>query len=140
METWMTVIGGTLADKGHALVFGPGRNPINFVSVRDVAALVALPLATGAMPDETVEIGGPGEPGLRHRGRAPHRGPWQARPRSNTSRCRSARDVGPRPPVLPDVRAASAAAVVMNTTDMTFDAKVRDRFPSLPATTLKDLL
>jgi hypothetical protein len=26
LETWIAVIGGELANKGHALVFGPGKN------------------------------------------------------------------------------------------------------------------
>jgi hypothetical protein len=36
METWLGIIDGTVEGSGHALVFGPGTNPVNFVS-RDVA-------------------------------------------------------------------------------------------------------
>ena len=45
----MTVIGGTLSDQGRALVFGLGRNPINFVSVRYLAAVMALSVQDPAM-------------------------------------------------------------------------------------------
>src|SRR4029453_4997252 len=42
LETWIAIIGAKLADRGQALIFGPGRNPINFVSVHDVAAVADL--------------------------------------------------------------------------------------------------
>ncbi len=44
LETWVTVIGGTLSDQGHALVFGPGRNPITLT----VTVAAASPLGGGA--------------------------------------------------------------------------------------------
>src|SRR6266568_1722785 len=37
LETWIGVTGAKLAGKGQALVFGPGRNPVNFVAAEDVA-------------------------------------------------------------------------------------------------------
>jgi uncharacterized protein YbjT (DUF2867 family) len=58
LETWTTIIGGPLAEKGHALVFGPGRNPINFVAVKDVAQVVARAVRDGRLERDTVEIGG----------------------------------------------------------------------------------
>jgi putative NAD(P)-binding protein len=42
LETWSAVIGAKLASNGQALVFGQGRNPVNFVSAHDVAAVVDL--------------------------------------------------------------------------------------------------
>jgi uncharacterized protein YbjT (DUF2867 family) len=140
LETWLTVIGGTLARKGHALVFGPGHNPINLVSVRDVAALVALALVDEAMRDEIAEIGGPenlafitvaerlieasGKPG-----RIKHVPLPILRAMSILAR-----------PFAPVFARQASAAVVMNTKDMTLEASARDRFPSLPSTTLEHLL
>ncbi len=46
LEAWITVIGEPLACTGHALVFAPGRNPINFVSAR-AAGCGRLPVARG---------------------------------------------------------------------------------------------
>ncbi len=44
-------------------------------------------------------------------------------------------------PVAPAFARQAHAAVVMNTTDMTVDtAAIRDRFPTVPATTLDDVL
>ena len=43
-------------------------------------------------------------------------------------------------PFSPMFARQAGAAVVMNTTDMTFDASLRDRFPSVPSTSLRDYL
>jgi NADH dehydrogenase len=40
-------------------VFGRGRNPVNFVSVEDVAALVVALTLDGDRRPRTIEIGGP---------------------------------------------------------------------------------
>src|SRR5206468_8557448 len=45
--------------KRKILVFGHGRNPINFVSVTDVAALVELAVADQALSGRTISLGGP---------------------------------------------------------------------------------
>jgi uncharacterized protein YbjT (DUF2867 family) len=58
LETWIGVIGGPLT-RGEALVFGPGKNPVNFVSIRDVAAVVARLAGDPAGPDEVVDLAGP---------------------------------------------------------------------------------
>ncbi len=58
LETWISVIGEKLETTGEALVLGDGQNPINFVSVRDVAKLVALSLADAALQGERLELGG----------------------------------------------------------------------------------
>jgi hypothetical protein len=55
LQTWTDVIGGKLAGGGQAMVFGRGENPINFVSARDVAAVIATilpdPSHLGAIVD-----------------------------------------------------------------------------------------
>ncbi len=58
METWVDVLGGPLAKDGAALVFGPGVNPVNFIGIDDVAALVVARVRTGG-GDEIIEIVGP---------------------------------------------------------------------------------
>ncbi len=138
-ETWCEVIGGSLS-KGHALVFGPGRNPINFVSVRDVAALVVMAATDPALAGETVDIGGrenldfvtfaaklieaSGKPA-----RIKHIPLPVLRVMAVLAR-----------PFAPTFARQARAAVVMNTTDFTFDASVRDRFPALPSTVLGEVL
>ena len=58
-ETWAGVIGTKLPIGGPALVFGQGRNPINFVSVRDVAALVERALTDPELQGQALDISGP---------------------------------------------------------------------------------
>jgi NADH dehydrogenase len=59
LETWLGLIGGPLVARGKTLVFGRGRNPINFVSALDVARLVDLAIADPAYRGEVVEVPGP---------------------------------------------------------------------------------
>ncbi len=140
METWAGIIRGTIADKGHALVFGPGLNPINLVSVRDVAALVLLALEDPSLRNETLEIGGPENLGF-----------VTLAERIIEAQGKSARIKHIPLPVLrmmsvlarpfaPVFARQAGAAVVMNTIDMSFDGAVRERLPSLPRTTLRDVL
>lgn len=58
-ETWAGVIGSKLPTGGPALVFGQGRNPINFVSVRDVAALAERALTDPELQGQALDISGP---------------------------------------------------------------------------------
>ena len=140
METWTGIIGGTIAAKGHALVFGPGKNPINLVSVRDVAALVLLALEDPSLRNETLEIGGPENLGfvslaeqiIQAQGKP-------ARIKHIPLPVLRVMSVLARP-FAPVFARQARAAVVMNTIDMSFDGAVRERLPSLPRTTLSDVL
>jgi len=141
LETWIAIIGAKLADGGQALVFGPGRNPVNFVSAHDVAAVAAQAVHDRSLQGQVLEITGPenvtftqlaerlitasGQPGrIRHVPLA------MLRAMSVLAR-----------PLSPVVARQAQAAVVMNTTDMTADvAAIRARFPTVPATTLDEVL
>jgi uncharacterized protein YbjT (DUF2867 family) len=141
LETWTAIIGARLADGSRALVFGPGRNPINFVSAHDVAALVDLAVRDHALRGQILEVAGPqnlsfvamaerliaatGAPGrIRHI-------PLQVlRAMSVLAR-----------PVSPALARQAQAAVVMNTIDMTVDVSAMgDRLPIVPTVTLDDVL
>ncbi|HJT99932.1 MAG TPA: NAD(P)H-binding protein [Actinomycetes bacterium] len=141
LETWIAIIGAKVADRGQGLVFGPGRNPINFVSAHDVAAVAALAVHDPSLQGQVLEVTGPenlsftqlaerlitasGQPGrIRHVPLA------MLRAMSVLAR-----------PVSPVFARQAQAAVVMNTTDMTVDvAAIRARFPTIPATTLDEVL
>jgi uncharacterized protein YbjT (DUF2867 family) len=58
-ELWIRLIRDTAAKSGRPLVFGRGRTLVNFVSVRDVAALLERVLAAPSTRGETYEIAGP---------------------------------------------------------------------------------
>jgi len=141
LETWIAIIGAKLADGGQALVFGPGRNPVNFVSAHDVAAVAAVAVHDPSLQGQVLEVGGPenltftqlaerliaasGQPG-----RTRHLPLPMLRAMSVLAR-----------PLAPMFARQAQAAVVMNTTDMTVDvAAIRDRCPTIPATTLDEVL
>ncbi len=58
LETWIGILGAGL-ERGKVQVFGPGQNPINFVSVRDVAALVDLAVGDTSLRKQVFEVAGP---------------------------------------------------------------------------------
>jgi uncharacterized protein YbjT (DUF2867 family) len=59
LELWIEILIRTAQRSGHPVVFGRGRNPINFVSAVDVAALVTKVLLEPGIRGGTYEIGGP---------------------------------------------------------------------------------
>jgi NADH dehydrogenase len=115
------------------LVFGHGDNPINFVSVTDVAAVVVRAVTDPNLRGQTLEVGGPrnltfnqlaatlqqvrGRPGKVHHV-----------PRSVLR-------------VLAMAARQPRAAIAMDTIDMTFDAPAtRARFADLPFTDIETAL
>jgi uncharacterized protein YbjT (DUF2867 family) len=141
LETWAGIIGAKLADGGQALVFGPGRNPINFVSARDVAAVIDLAIQDQSLRGQVLDVSGPenltfsqiadrlvvanGKPGHTRHVPMP-----MLRAMSVLAR-----------PFSPTFARQAQAAVVMNTTDITADvAGIRERLPTIPATTLDEVI
>jgi uncharacterized protein YbjT (DUF2867 family) len=59
LELWIGVLAKTAARSGRPVVFGRGDNPINFVSVMDVAGLVEQAVTDPATRGRILEIGGP---------------------------------------------------------------------------------
>jgi NADH dehydrogenase len=136
LETWLGLIGGPLVAKGKTLVFGRGRNPINFVSALDVARVVDLAIADRSFRGKVVEMPGPEnltldqlvaiiESVYGRSGRVSHT------PRAAMRLLSIA--LGP----IDRMRAGQiAAALVMDTRDMTMDGRaVRAAYPSIPMTT-----
>ncbi|MBO0814323.1 MAG: NmrA family NAD(P)-binding protein [Actinobacteria bacterium] len=58
-ETWAAIMARPRQDSGKIIVFGRGDNPVNFVSVTDVAALTALAVADPGLRGRVLELGGP---------------------------------------------------------------------------------
>src|SRR4029079_17918942 len=59
LETWIDLITQTADRAGRVVVFGRADNPINFVSVNDVATVVDRAIADPDVRGQTIEIGGP---------------------------------------------------------------------------------
>jgi uncharacterized protein YbjT (DUF2867 family) len=141
LETWAGIVGAKLPTGGPALVFGPGRNPIAFVSARDVAAVVDLAVRDPSLRGQLLEVSGP-EPlsftQLADRLVAASGRP--ARVRHVPLPVLRVLSVLARP-VAPVLARQAQAAVVMNTTDMTAHGPaIGERFPTVPSTTLDELL
>lgn len=139
METWLGIIGGTVEGSGHALVFGPGTNPVNFVSARDVAAAVVACI-TGAPANGVLEISGPENLGLvtiarqiiqasGRDARIKHVPLAALRIMSQLARV-----------FAPAFARQAQAAVLMNTTDMSISDEATTRRPGVPTTTFVDVL
>jgi uncharacterized protein YbjT (DUF2867 family) len=141
VELWIELLQQTAARSGRLLVFGRGDNPINFVSVADVAALVEYAVSDPTIRGQTLEIGGPDNVTFNELARAVQR----ARGRIG----------GPRhvPPAMlrvmantigrvkPQLGRQARAALAMDRTDLTFDAAPLHRtYPDLPSTSLSDVL
>jgi uncharacterized protein YbjT (DUF2867 family) len=59
LEVWLEIARGKLDTGGPALVLGPGENPINFVSIQDVAAVVEHCLADPTTIRQVIDVAGP---------------------------------------------------------------------------------
>ncbi|HWD51167.1 MAG TPA: SDR family oxidoreductase [Acidimicrobiales bacterium] len=141
LELWIDLLQQTAARSGRPLVFGRGDNPINFVSVDDVAALVERAVIDPTTRGQTPEIGGPDNltfndlaaavQAAAGRPAAPrHVPPAMLRLMANT--------VGRVKPLL---GRQARAALVMDRADLTFDsAPLHRNFPDLPSTGLFQVL
>jgi NADH dehydrogenase len=135
VETWAGIMGPPLRASGRTIVFGRGDNPINFVSVADVAALVERVIMDTTLRGETLEIGGPAN--LTFNAFAILVGESLGMP-PNPRRVPRAilRVMGALVgPFKPSLARHARGAVVMDVEDMSFDdASVRVRFPEVPLT------
>ena len=141
LELWIELMQQTAARSGRPLVFGRGDNPINFVSVGDVAALVERAVTDATTRGTALEIGGPDNLTFNDlaaavqtaagRNGAPRRvPPAMLHLMANT--------VGRVKPLL---GRQARAALVMDRADLTFDAAPLHRtYPDLPSTTLSEVL
>jgi uncharacterized protein YbjT (DUF2867 family) len=142
LEMWAELLGDTAGPRNRPLVFGEGRNPINFVSVEDVAALVDRVLTDPASRGRTLEIGGPDELTMSDLAElvAARRGPSVGPRHVPRAALRlMAATVGL---VRPGVGRQARAALAMDRADLTFDAgrDVRRAWPDLPCTTVGEAL
>ena len=141
MELWVDLLRQTARRPGRSLVFGRGDNPINFVSVVDVAALVDAVVSDRGARGETLEIGGPENLTFNELARAVDAADGRTDPPRHVPPDAlriAANTVGL---VAPQLRRQTRAALAMDSADLTFDATpIHLRYPGLPNTTLADAL
>jgi uncharacterized protein YbjT (DUF2867 family) len=121
MELWAGIIGDPLLKTGTATVFGRGENPINFVSVQDVARAVEQAVVD-RQSGRTRDVGGPQNLSLNRL--------VEIVAESNGRRAKSrhiplaALRLGALAlrPFRPDIAGLLQAAVLMDTRNMSFDS------------------
>ena len=141
LELWIDVLTKTAARSGRPVVFGHGNNPVNFVSVTDVAALVEHAVTDPAARGRILEIGGPGDLTFNQ---------LAAAVQAAAGRTSSPRHVPPRVlrlmagslgRVKPGLGRQARAALIMDSADLTHDAaSFRQAYPGLPCTPLSRCL
>ncbi len=141
MELWAELIVEPLVRSGKTRIFGRGNNPINFVSVDDVARFVELAVNNPAMQGVIVELGGPENLTMNQivalAGRVTG---MPVKVRHVPLEAMRILSVLMRP-INPMLARQIQAGVVMDTRDMTFDpADLERRFPSTPLITLSEVV
>ena len=132
IETWAGIMRPPSRGTGKTLVLGRGDNKINFVSVTDVAALLELAVVDEGLRGRVVELGGSRNLSFNELAAmlqaAGYPGPVRHIPRAVLR----AMSILMRP-VNPGFARHARAAVVMDTEDMSFDARAtRAAFPGVP--------
>ncbi len=139
-ETWLEIVGRPLVTTGSTRVFGRGQNPINFVSAGDVARIVDIAVTDPALRGESVDVQGPENLTFDE---------FVETVRVATGTSGSVSHV-PLPmlrlmsvilrPIKPVLAGQIAAAVLMDTRDMTADTTERARrYPQVPSTPLREV-
>ncbi|MEP6863921.1 MAG: NAD(P)H-binding protein [Deltaproteobacteria bacterium] len=139
IETFQEALCAPLLARRKAVVLGHARNPVNFVSAHDVARVVEVAVLEQAAPNSIVELGGPENLSLVEFVEAfagalglaisiKHVPQLALRVLSQLAR-----------PFNPMFARMAQAGVVMDTTDMTFDAReLVARYPQIAWTTVVD--
>jgi uncharacterized protein YbjT (DUF2867 family) len=136
-ETFQAILCAPLLDNGKTILFGRAENPINFISAHDVARFVERSVTDSGMKGLAMDIGGPENLSLIQfveafrsaiglSGSVKHIPRTAMRVLSYAAR-----------PFNPTFARMVQAGVVMDTTDMTFDAtQLRQCYPEIPLTSV----
>ncbi len=141
LELWIELLRKTAGRSGRPLVFGHGDNPINFVSVADVVAVVVRAVTEPTTRSMTLEIGGPADLTFNELAEnviAANGATGTPRHIPTAALKLMANTVGR---VNPQLGRQARAAIVMDQYDLTFDAApIHRAYPGLPCTALGALL
>ena len=141
LETWIALLEQTANSSGRPLVFGRGDNPINFVSVKDVAALVERVVFDPSTRGQMLEIGGPQNLTLNQLAAAVQQAAGRANGPRHVPRAVLRCMAVMLRPFKPDLARQAQAALVLDSADFVFDGNaIHAAYPDLPSTTAADLL
>lgn len=139
-ETWVDLLDQTAGSSGRPLVFGRGDNPVAWVSVDDVAALVVRAAEDATMRGEVLEICGPEPLTLMQLAQAymDHAGvPGRPRRIPRPMLHVMAGTVGR---LRPDLGRQARAALAMDDLPLSDDTATRERFPDLPHRAVSEVI
>jgi NADH dehydrogenase len=137
LELWIDVLAKTAARSGRPVIFGRGDNPINFVSVMDVAGLVEQAVTDPATRGRILEIGGPEDFSFNQLAAAIQQAAGRPGPLRHVPPLMlrlMARSAGY---LKPELSRRARAALVMDRADFSFDATaIRRAYPGVSCTPL----
>lgn len=140
LELWIEMMKETAGRSGRPLVFGHGDNPINFVSVEDVASLVERVTLDRSMRGKTLEIGGPENFTFNQLAEAIQGASGWTGPPRHVPRL-VLQILGAAAWWNPEFARKARASVAMDRADLEFDpVLLRGVYPDLPSTSLAQLL
>jgi NADH dehydrogenase len=140
-EFWLDLLDRTAAGSGRPVIFGRGGNPINFVSVSDVAALAERAVIDPSTRGATLEIGGPQNISFNELAAELQRASGRTTPPRHVPRTLLRLLATVLGPIQPNRARQMRAAIAMDTIDLTFAPADRDRrFPQLPMASLAEIL
>jgi uncharacterized protein YbjT (DUF2867 family) len=140
-EFWLDLLDKTAGTSGRPVIFGRGSNPINFVSVSDVAALAERAVLDPSARGATLQIGGPQNVSFNELAADLQRASGRTAPPRHVPRPMLRLLAAVLGPVQPNRARQIRAALAMDTMDLTFaPTDLHRRFPELPVTSLADIL
>ncbi len=125
LELWTEVLTKTAARSGRPVVFGHGNNPVNFVSVTDVAALVERAITDPAARGRVLEVGGPANLTFNQLAAAVQEDAGRTSPPRHVPPAVLRLMAATIGRVSPQFGRMTRAALVMDRDDFTFDADLR---------------
>jgi uncharacterized protein YbjT (DUF2867 family) len=141
LELWIEILTRSAARSGRPVIFGNGDNPINFVSVTDVAALVEHALADPATRSRVLEIGGPSDLTFNQLAAAIQAAAGRTGAPRHVPRPVLRLMAGTLGRVKPDLGRQARAALIMDSADLGHDTiAVHQAYPGLPCTPLRACL
>jgi uncharacterized protein YbjT (DUF2867 family) len=141
LETWIDILRQTARRSGRPVVFGRGENPINFVSVTDVATLVTHTAIDASTRGRTLPISGPQNLTFNQLAHAIQRAAGRTQPPRHVPRPALRILAATAGRAKPQLRRQLVAALVMDSAPLATDsADNRSALVGIPVTSLQAVL
>jgi NADH dehydrogenase len=141
METWAKLVGEPLVMSGATRIFGRGQNPINFVSVYDVARFAVLAVVDPTMRGTIIEVGGPENLTMQQFVRTFETVTGKSGKKHSVPLLMMRLMATLMRPLNPMLARQIEAGVVMDTRDMSFDSSdTFRRYPAITPTRLAEVV